>query len=212
MTSIFILSSVTTIGDKAFEVWRNLTSVTITNSVTSIGDNAFSGTGLTSVIIPNSVTSIGDNAFSETGLTGVIIPNSVTSIGNDAFSLTRLTSVIIPNSVTSIGNSAFSGAFTLTSVTIGNNVTSIGFNAFSDTDLGIVTILAVTLPTLNLPNFNPGAGHFFVNHSLRIEVPVGRASAYRAASGWNDDEMRGRIHSIGCFLPNAARRSSCTCQ
>jgi len=57
LTSVIIPSSVTSIGQKAFEICRSLTSVTIGNGVTSIGDNAFSTCiSLTNVTIPNSVT------------------------------------------------------------------------------------------------------------------------------------------------------------
>jgi hypothetical protein len=51
----------------------NLTSITIPSSVTSIGNYAFEDcTGLTSIEIPNSVTSIGNYAFEDcTGLTSV---------------------------------------------------------------------------------------------------------------------------------------------
>ena len=116
LKSVEIGSTVTTIGENAFDHCTGLTSVTIPNSVTSIGINAFSGcTGLTSVTIPNSVTSIGEFAFMLcTGLTSVTIPNSVTSIGETAFcDCTGLTSVSIPNSVTSIGEDAFHGCSNL---------------------------------------------------------------------------------------------------
>jgi hypothetical protein len=79
----------------------------IPSSVTSIGDGAFNRcTGLTSVTIPNNVTSIGGWAFERcTNLTNVTIPNSVTTIGVWAFDgCTGLTSVSIPNSVTTIGS------------------------------------------------------------------------------------------------------------
>ena len=68
-----IPSSVTSIGESAFEYCSGLTSVTIPNSVTSISNGAFSGcSGLTSVTIPESVTSIGDYAFFDcSGLTDV---------------------------------------------------------------------------------------------------------------------------------------------
>ena len=83
-----IPSSVTTIGDKAFDGCSGLTNINIPNSVTTIGDNAFSNCSeLTNINIPDSVTTIGDNAFSNcSGLTNIKIPNSVTTIGDKAFS------------------------------------------------------------------------------------------------------------------------------
>ena len=87
ITSIYIPSSVTSIGDSAFHRCTDLINVTIPASVTSIGDYAFDYCiSLTSVTIPSSVTSIGDSAFRDcTGLINVTIPASVTSIGERAF-------------------------------------------------------------------------------------------------------------------------------
>jgi hypothetical protein len=138
LTSITIPSSVTNIGSGAFADCSGLTSVTfdIPSSVTSIGDDAFSGcSSLTSLTIPSSVTSIGENAFRGfSGLTSVTIPSSVTSIGDHAFEgCSGLTSIIIPSSVTSIGDIAFYGCSGLTSITfdLPSSVTSIGDGAFA---------------------------------------------------------------------------------
>ncbi len=133
LTSIIIPNSVTSIGDDAFHGCSGLTSIIIPNSVTRIGNDAFYGcSGLTSIFIPNSVTSIGGHAFDGcSGLTSIIIPNSVTSIGYSAFfNCSGLTSIFIPNSVTSIGGFAFHGCSGLTSIIIPNSVTSIGDHAF----------------------------------------------------------------------------------
>ena len=134
MTSLTIPSSVTEIGDYAFEGCSGLTSLTIPSSVTSIGDAAFYGcSGLTSLTIPSSITSIGWGAFYGcSGLTSLTIPSSVTEIGGNAFSdCSGLTSLTIPSSVTEIGYGAFSGCSGLTSLTIPSSVTSIGDAAFS---------------------------------------------------------------------------------
>ena len=101
--------NVTTIGVGAFFYCGSLTSITIPSSVTTIGNQAFERANLTSVTIPNSVTTIGYSAFRGCSrLTSVTIPNSVTTIGEGAFYLCgSLTSVTIPNSVTTIGRHAF---------------------------------------------------------------------------------------------------------
>ena len=145
LTSVTIPSSVTSIGDNAFNNCTGLTSVTIPSSVTSIGVGAFSNSGLTSIIIPGSVTIINDNVFSYCySLASVTIPSSVTSIGGNAFNhCTGLTSVTIPSSVTSIGGSAFNHCTGLTSVTIPSSVTSIGDGAFSYCN----KLTSVTIPS-----------------------------------------------------------------
>jgi hypothetical protein len=112
---------------------------TIPSSVTSIGDGAFERCrALTSVTIPSSVTSFGWRAFrSCSALTSVTIPSSVTSIGDDAFGdCTGLTSITISEGVTSIGDSAFHGCSALTVAVFLGDVPSLGWNAFDDTAPG----------------------------------------------------------------------------
>jgi hypothetical protein len=134
LTSITIGNSVTSIGNYAFQYCSVFTSITIPDGVTSIGYSAFYGcVSLTSITIPDGVTSsIGDYAFYYCySLTSVTIGDSVTSIDYGAFyGCSSLTSITIPDSVTNIGNYAFYGCTSLTSVTIGDSVTSIGNYAF----------------------------------------------------------------------------------
>ena len=104
------------------------------STITSIGDDAFNDcTNLTGITIPNSVTSIGERAFDHcNGLIGrLTIPDSVTSIGGAAFaSCLRLTSVNIPNNVTVIGSRAFDGCESLITVTFEGIITSANFSTY----------------------------------------------------------------------------------
>lgn len=157
--SIIIPSSVTSIGDFAFEYCESLTSVEIPSSVTYIGLATFSDCvelsspiripdGVTTidystfrnciklprVEIPSSVTSIEEWAFAGcASLTELEIPSSVTYISKGAFSqCSELSSSIkMPDGLTSIGDYMFTECFKLPSVEIPSSVTSIGEYAFT---------------------------------------------------------------------------------
>ena len=108
--SYIIPSSVTSIGDSAFEGCFSLRNIAIPSSVTSIGKSAFSGcTYLSSLVIPDSVVTIGTHAFCGCeSLTHLVIPSSVKSIGEGAFyGCSSLDSIFIPNGLINIGKYAF---------------------------------------------------------------------------------------------------------
>ena len=159
----------------------------IPNSTTAIGYTAFSNCdGLTSIEIPNSVTEIGDWAFWNcTGLTSIVIPNSVTSIGGAAFSgCSGLASIEIPNSVTSIGDQAFWDCSGLTSITIPNSIESMGVGVFWPCHkIKDIYMQSESVPTAyDTSNFDSELDKSNVN----LYVPIGSASLYEAANGWNE--------------------------
>ena len=140
-----IPSSITSIGECAFEGCSGLTSITIPSSVTSIGQEAFAYcSGLTAITIPNSVTFLGGWTFSEcSGLTSITIPNTITSIGSCTFyNCSGLTSITIPNTVTSIGSHAFAGCNGLTSIIMKCNPPEIQSNTFDSIPIDI----PITIP------------------------------------------------------------------
>lgn len=137
--------TVTSIGERAFEMCAHLTGVTIPNSVTFIGHSAFSYcTSLTDIIIPESVTAMGGSVFRRcSSLTSVTLPNSLTSLSTWLFyECANLTDVTLPESVSTIGTAAFSGCHSLASVTIPESVDTIGEQSF----FGCESLLSVVIP------------------------------------------------------------------
>ncbi len=161
--------TVTTVGSNAF--WRGafgaLTTVTLPSTITSIGNNAFESCGaLTAIVIPEAVTTIGDNAFLQCyDLASVTMPPTITYIGESAFKSTpSLTSIELPTSITTISAQAFYSSG-LTSITIPEGVTSIGESAFNSCS---------SLATVNFPTslLTIGKGAFSLNSALTaINLP-----------------------------------------
>ena len=143
ISSYIIPSSVTSIGDGAFEGCSSLRNIAIPSSVTSIGKSAFSGcSSLKYISIPKSVICLNGNPFY--GWNGKLECLSPYFIYEDEVLFNKdkskiiscrvqgISSYIIPDSVTSIGDMAFLGCDSLRSVVIPDGVTSIGRDAFRD--------------------------------------------------------------------------------
>ena len=223
----------------AFSRCSMLTSVTILNSVRSIGQKAFAGcNGLVDMTIPfvggnaTATTASESTLFgyifeystyssssSSTQPTGTIrqlyqsgsfaygiyayIPSSLRSVtvtgGNllrGAFSnCSMLTSVTIPDSITSIGQAAFNGCSGLTSFTIPNSVTSIGNSAF----YGCSGLTEVTIPnsvtSISESTFSNCSGLTSVTIPNSV-TSIGNY-AFQSCSGLTEVAIGNSVTSIG---------------
>ncbi|MBR7098229.1 MAG: leucine-rich repeat domain-containing protein [Clostridia bacterium] len=159
--SVTVESGVTTVGDGAFMLCKNMKSITIPESITYIGMSAFQAcASLESIVIPSSVRVIESDVFAvcpELGSITVKEGNEVYhSAGNCVIHTASQTVIagcknsVIPNdrSVTSIASRAFIHCYGLKTVVIPDSVTEIDYHSFWNCfDLESVT-LGTQLETL----------------------------------------------------------------
>lgn len=132
--------------DGTFSGCNNLTSVTIDkdSSLTQIGNYAFDAcTKLESFDFPNSLKRLGISAFRSCGaLKSVTLPDTLTSISQEAFwGCKNLTTLTLGKNTKSIGNKAFAGCVKLNNVTIPATANYIGTDAFFEcNDLKNITV------------------------------------------------------------------------
>ena len=120
--SVSLPSSITTIGDRAFEHCTKLNSIKLPDGLISIKSYAFGNTQkLREIVLPNTLMTIGDGAFSGASLFSLVIPNSLTSLPIDTFTNCYFSEIIIPSSITSIGDSCFAYCHYLRSITFNTN-------------------------------------------------------------------------------------------
>ena len=163
-------SSVTAIGNGAFDSCSSLPGVTIPDSVTSIGASAFNSCyALTSMTIPDSVTSIGDGAFAYCeALTEICVDENNACYSSDSqgvlFNKDKSELILapggyqghysIPGTVTRIGDYAFKNCGKLTGVTIPDSVTSIGDGAFASCNSLSEIFFCGDAPSIELDAFS----------------------------------------------------------
>ena len=146
LSSVIIPEGVISIDHYAFRDCTHLTSPDLPPSLTNIGDYAFEHcTRLTSIIVPDGVHRIGQHTFYGCeGLSSVSLPQSLTVIDCQAFeNCSGLTSVAIPPGVKTIRDAAFQGCRGLTSIIIPEGVERIHWLAFSNCS----NLESVVIPT-----------------------------------------------------------------
>lgn len=145
LITAYLPTSVTTIGDNAFDGCVNLTSVTqrgssdeavFPASVTSIGNYAFEGCGKLNVTFgeAKALTTIGDNAFYgciSLQRVEFATDSALGYIGKEAFMESGVSVVNLAGTkVTEIGYSAFEGCMSLAKLTLPVTIAEININAF----------------------------------------------------------------------------------
>ncbi len=128
MQTVYIPTTVTSIGEFAFFHCETLTSVVIPEGVQSIEYASFYFcTSLENVTIPSTVKTIDEFTFSFCcSLVNVVIPEGVKSIGYVAFQDCKsLTNMTIPSTVTEIGENAFNFCHNLERFDVANNNTAL---------------------------------------------------------------------------------------
>ena len=148
ITYVYIPSTVTNIGNKAFKGCTSLNVAVIGDGVKVIGAEAFANTALKEIVLPDSLESIGQGALSGTPLCSITLPfvggsrltsnafigylfGALTYSGNTEKVPATLTSVTLSDAATEIPAYSFYGVRSLKTVTVGNGVTRIGNSAFS---------------------------------------------------------------------------------
>ncbi len=180
---------ITYLGNYALARFNGLTSIDTTNvkmpsTITLIGDNAFNGCkGAVSITVPNFVTEIGTNTFQNcSNVTEVHIPTSVKKIGNGSFqNCTSLTNIDIKADGTTIGDDTFRGCTALVNLNVPEGVTSIGHRAFRE----CTALKEVYLPTTltYISHWTDGDATFYNCKSIeKVTVPQYIANGGRRIS------------------------------
>ncbi len=183
--SYSIPDTVTSIGDEAFSLSRNLSTVTIPNSVTSIGEGAFYlCNNLHTLVLPGSLTTLGDFAFQDSGLSTVTIPASITAIPIGAFEDCEFVSVTIPATITNISSGAFAYCASLTKANFLGNAPATGSGIFGTTANGFTVEYFTGAAGFTSPRWTDSAGDTYpseINASLTIKSPLVVTAAYGKA-------------------------------
>jgi len=115
---VILPEGITSLGDYAF-LKSSLRSIQLPSTLTQIGNFAFDASlSLTNIVIPDAVTSMGMDAFVDCPrLSSVTLSKSLTAIGTRTFfNCQALVNVTIPASVTQLDGTAFGSCLKLTGV------------------------------------------------------------------------------------------------
>lgn len=100
VTSIVVYNGVTRIGDNLCRVLKEAESISISSTVTEIGDHAFDGWELDSLTLPLRLERLGEENFTSNKLFFLELPNTLKYVGAGCFESTQLITLRVPSSIT----------------------------------------------------------------------------------------------------------------
>lgn len=133
VVKVIFPSTVTKIGDYAFNNCKELEYIELQNSVKSIGYCAFKNCKkLEGISLPDSLSTINNSAFESSGLLKVALPSALTHIkGGVFYECRKLKSIVMPKGLKVIDGNAFQRCYSLEKITIPEKVTRVGMEAFA---------------------------------------------------------------------------------
>ena len=176
--SITLPTTITTIGDSAFNYCKSLKQITLPDAITTIGNHAFEGSGLKAITLPPAIDVIPSRAFADcTELKHIRLPAQLEHIDSGAFlGCSALKEIKIPALVHMICNEAFSECRSLKKVSVDpNNITydsRNGCNAIIETSTGK---LRFGFSSTRIPNSVETLGHgafAYVAGLKHISIPA----------------------------------------
>lgn len=157
---VVLPSTLTEMGDYAFEYQAHLTDLTLPDNMTEIPDYTFQNCSrLTTVDLPDALQRIGYQAFGMSGLTSVAFPASLAEIAGSAFHSAPLTEVTLPDNVTKLGENAFASCGQLQRITFSSGLTELPRSVCSYCD---------QLTEVNIPDGIQSIGTFAFDRCTRL--------------------------------------------
>ncbi len=159
------------------------TSFEVPSTVKVLRQWAFAANKLTSITLPSGLTTISRAAFERCPITSINLPESLDSLGLQAFNYcSQLKEVVVPKNIKYLADQTFYGCTSLEQVTLPASLKNVGSYAFNrDTALKQITVNAVTPPTVGSSAFDQ-----VEVANVKLAVPEGSESLYKAADVWKD--------------------------
>lgn len=199
-------STLTYIGDYAFNTCHFRGELIIPDSVTYIGEHAFQNCQgvITKFKLPSNITEINTYAFAGMSNTNcdLIIPEGVTRIEDYAFwsstfgaNINNPTCAVLPSSVTSIGTDAFNLSYALTTLyNLSSLPITVGSSAYGNIGLHVTTIYT-TLPTAPSVTSSPTATTIQIGDSWQYTITYSGTEAVMSATYPNWMSLSGDVLS-----------------